>query len=153
MARKDKVAKKLDDIDHQVRFTLDAMLEVRDVDAKAITSLTVMVAVGSALLGAGFGGLFSYWYSIENPNPIIAFSYVVTILAALILVLFVTPLVVNRQRAILNSKAMWSVIEEAYKRGMLDDILKAQGWDPKTPRPPFPEYPNVYAKNFGIGDK
>ena len=33
---------------------------MRETDSKVTTTLTVFIGVGSALLGAGFGGLFSY---------------------------------------------------------------------------------------------
>jgi uncharacterized membrane protein SpoIIM required for sporulation len=95
----------------------------REVDWKAMSSLAILIAIGSALIGAGVGGTFSFWYSSSHEDTVstvvVTAMFIVIILLAFWLTAVYTPRKINRLRSQLDKKAIEMTVREAVDDGLV----------------------------------
>jgi hypothetical protein len=95
----------------------------RRAEVKTNTFFTMFVAVGSALLGAGFSGLVSYWYSTDNIEWLVALGWFLAIGASLAIFLII-PRQVDKYQAALYVEAGMKSLDYAEKEGLISAVVK-----------------------------
>ncbi len=125
MPKRSKTAKKLSEIDSQLKL-MWAMLDAKgDVDRRATIRLTAALAIGSALIAADMGVFFGFPFNLDQSLSIAG------ILAILVFEIWFIgvwiPSWIERVRLGQEAEALQRVMQRAAKSGILDPLITESG--------------------------
>ena len=94
----------------------------RNAEAKANTWLTIAVAGGSSMLGAGLGGFVTYWYSADTKYPLVIAAWFLAIIVAFALLCLV-PGLLSTLRSRLYLAEGRELLADATRDGLIDAFV------------------------------